>query len=219
MSGGIVTADRFNHQAAIGTPDPASAGPAAEWELIHVERARRDPAAFAPLYEAYADLVWRYALSRLGDPERAADATSQTFAKAMSALPDFRPQRRRNGGTTFRSWLMMIARNVVIDDIRKARPTSPLDAPAAQPWLIARERSPEDAAIAAAERQRIDQALSRLPDTQRQIVELRAVGMKGAEIAAVLNMSVAAVKTANHRAYLRLRELLDERSSAQDTGV
>ena len=51
----------------------------AENELQLIERAKRDPRAFAPLYNAYADMVWRIAMSRLGDPERARDVTSQTF--------------------------------------------------------------------------------------------------------------------------------------------
>lgn len=200
----------------IRAPEPARAGPAPDWELAHIERARRDPAAFAPLYEAYADLVWRYALSRLGDEERAADATSQTFAKAIAALPGFRP-KRRIGGTTFRSWLMTIARNVVIDEARKLRPTAQLDDPAAERHLVDRGRSPEEHAVAADESRRIERALGELPATQRKIVELRAVGMKGPEIAEVLGMSIAAVKTANHRAYVRLRELLGETEQVQDT--
>jgi RNA polymerase sigma-70 factor (ECF subfamily) len=213
-----VAADRARHQPAIGMAETARAGPAVGWEMEHIARARRDPAAFAPLYEAYVEVVWRYALSRLGDQERAADATSQTFAKAIAALPTFRPERRGES-STFRSWLMTIARNVVIDEARKARPTTTLDAPDARPWLVARERSPEESAIAAVERQRIERALAHLPDAQRQIVELRALGMKGVEIAGALNMSVAAVRTANHRAYLRLRELLGERSAGQDVNL
>ena len=51
----------------------------AEKELQTVERAKRDPRAFAPLYDTYADMIWRFAMSRLGDPERARDVTSQTF--------------------------------------------------------------------------------------------------------------------------------------------
>ena len=51
----------------------------AEKELQTVERAKRDPRAFAPLYDTYADIIWRFAMSRLGDPERARDVTSQTF--------------------------------------------------------------------------------------------------------------------------------------------
>ncbi|HVL24017.1 MAG TPA: sigma-70 family RNA polymerase sigma factor [Thermomicrobiales bacterium] len=189
-----------------------------EWELVHVERARRDPRAFAPLYEVYADLVWKYALSRLGDPERAADATSQTFSRALAALPRFRPERRGDG-TTFRAWLMTIARNVVIDETRRHRPTTALDAPAAQPWLVDRSRSPEDAAIAADERRRIERALAQLPEKQRQIVELCAIGAKGAEIARLLQMSIGAVRTAHFRAYVRLRELLGDPHDDQDTSA
>jgi RNA polymerase sigma-70 factor (ECF subfamily) len=209
-------ADRLDLPGTARELETSRAGPKADRELEHIERARHDPAAFAPLYEAYADLVWRYALSRLGDPERAADATSQTFVKAITALPSFHP-RSRPGGSAFRSWLMTIAHNVVVDEGRRARVTAPLDGAANRRPLVDPETSPEEAAVAAAERQRIEAALARLPETQRQIVELRVAGMKGAEIARLLNMSLPAVKTANHRAYSRLRELLAEGSSGELT--
>jgi RNA polymerase sigma-70 factor (ECF subfamily) len=212
----MVTINRHGGPAALGTRQPTRAALAPDWEPEQIERARHDPAAFAPLYEAYVDLVWRYAMSRLGDAERAADATSQTFIQAITALPVYRPAPRADGAA-FRAWLMTIARNVVIDEVRKARPTAALDAPVAQPWLVDDERSPEASAIAAAERQRIEQALAHLPETQRKIVELRAIGMKGAEIATLLDMSLAAVKTANHRAYARLRDLLSDPNDGQDT--
>jgi RNA polymerase sigma-70 factor (ECF subfamily) len=205
-----VIRDYARNVGAAGVPDRSRAGPSPAWETEQIERARRDPAAFAPLYEAYAEVVWRYALSRLADRERAADVTSQTFAKALAALPGYRPERRGER-TTFRSWLMTIARNTVIDEVRRTPVTATIDASTVRPRLIATERSPEEEAIAASERERIERALSQLPETQRQIVELRALGMTGAEIAGVLRMSIGAVKTANHRAYRRLRELLDDR--------
>lgn len=180
----------------------------AEWELAQIERAKKDPAAFAPLYEAYADLVWRYAVRRLGSDERAADATSQVFIKVIAALPKYRPAMRGEQ-TTFRSWLMMITRNVVIDEARKHRPTADLDAPSAQPWMVDRARLPEDAAIAAEEREAVRRAVAKLPEKQRRIVELRVMGLKAAEIAEMMGMTVAGVRTANHRAYTRLRELLE----------
>jgi len=163
----------------------------------------------ASVVEAYVDLVWRYVMSRLSDPHRAADATSVSFQKALAALPNFQPQRRGDE-TTFRCWLMTIARNVVIDQTRRDRPTTALDDPAAQRWLIDTRRGPEDHAIADDERRRIDRALAELPDAQRQVVELRLIGMKGAEIAGLLGMTESAVKTAYHRACSRLRDLLSE---------
>jgi RNA polymerase sigma-70 factor (ECF subfamily) len=174
-------------------------------ELAIIAAAKRDPAAFAPLYRHYAGLVYHYALGRLRDSHRAEDATSQTFIRALRALPSFQPERR-GAGTTFRSWLMTIARNTVIDTARRGRPTAPLDATRA----VSPELGPEQTAIARSERDRVHAAIARLPETQRQVVELRLVGLKGPEIADVLGISHGAVKTANYRAYGRLRELLGE---------
>ncbi|MDQ3656876.1 MAG: hypothetical protein M3457_17615 [Chloroflexota bacterium] len=68
-------------QSKAVTTDAAASDTSIESEeLRHVEAARRDPHAFAPLYEAYADLVWRYAMSRLGNADR-----DQGMAAAPSA--------------------------------------------------------------------------------------------------------------------------------------
>ncbi|MBX3071233.1 MAG: sigma-70 family RNA polymerase sigma factor [Thermomicrobiales bacterium] len=182
------------------------AGPDRTWEARQIELAKHDPAAFAPLYEAYVDHVWRYAMSRLRDEERAADVTSQTFIRAIAAISSF-GSREPRGDHAFQSWLIAIARNVVVDEVRRNPMLAPLD-DADAGALMDKGQTPEEAAEALSERIRIRQALSHLPDNQRKIVELRAAGLKGAEIADLLGMSVAAVKTANHRAYSRLRDLL-----------
>lgn len=192
-----------------------------EISLIAIERAQIRAAQqniqdFAPLYEKYVDLVWRYARSRLESADRAADATSSTFHKAIAALPTFLP-RERNDTLTFRSWLMTIARNVVIDEIRRSPPTKSIDSPAVQPWLIDVRRSPEDYAISRDEQHRVNFALSKLPETQRQIVELRLAGLKFAEITDALGMSLSAVKTSHFRAYARLRILLAETDQSETT--
>lgn len=175
-----------------------------------IEAARRDPKAFGPLYEAYVDLVWRYVQRRLGDPERAADVTSTIFVQALTALPSFQP----GGGdqeTSFRPWLMTIARNAVISEWRRHRPASPLDDDAEG------DSSPETLLLANDERERVREALEQLTPVQRQIVEMRLGGWKAAEIAEALEMSVPAVNTAHFRAYARLRDLLGAPSNARST--
>lgn len=189
-----------------GSADPEAA---LATELAIIAEARLDPRAFAPLYERYVDLVYRYCLRRLGDPDHAADATSLVFSRAIGALGHFTPDRRGTG-STFRSWLLTIARNVVIDNARKNRAMNQLDDTSIQAVLRDTAPSPEERAIAADERTRIEAALAQLPERQRQIVELRLIGLRGAEIASVLGMSVGAVKTAHFRAYARLRDLLAE---------
>src|SRR5690606_38510531 len=148
-------------------------------------------------------------MKRLANEDRAADATSQVFIKALAALPKYRPQMRGEG-TTFRSWLMLIARNVVIDKARKHRPAIDRKAPSAQPWMVDHGRSQEEETIAAEERELVLRAVAKLPAKQQQIVQVRAMGVKGAEIAETLGMTIAGVRTANNGAYTRLRELLGE---------
>jgi len=205
---GAPVARQATHYPALNGSSP-SPELTLETELAIVAEARLDPRAFAPLYERYVDLVYRYCLRRLGNPERAADATSLVFSRAIGALKSFTPDRRQTG-STFRSWLLTIARHVVIDDARMHRPTTPLDDAGIRTSLRDTAPSPEDRAIAADERERIEAALDQLPDRQRQIVELRLIGLRGAEIASVLGMSVGAVKIAHFRAYSRLRDLLDD---------
>ncbi len=103
---------------------------------------------------------------------------------------------------------MTIARNVAIDSIRRHPVTTTLDDPLIQSDLRDPAASPEEQAMNAFERQRIEHALATLPPIQRQIVELRVIGMSGAEIAEILQMKVGAVKTAHFRAYAKLRDLL-----------
>ena len=176
-------------------------------ERARIAAAQHDARAFAPLYEAYADLVWRYAMRRLGDAERASDVTSITFTRALAALPTFTP-RDAPGESGFRSWLMTIARNVTIDEVRGRRPAMSLTDPAWRDRVADHRSSPEIQAIAADERRRMTDAIGRLPETQRRIVEMRLAGHTAAEIGDRLQMSVSAVNTAHFRAMGRLRDLL-----------
>jgi RNA polymerase sigma-70 factor (ECF subfamily) len=190
-------------------PPILGAGPE-EAELV--ARAQRDPRAFAPLYDRYAEPVYRYCHRRLGEPEAAADVTALVFTRAIAAL-----DRYREG--SFRSWLFTIAHNAITDAFRAraSRPEAPLDAAAELPDP-ARAAAPEEAALAAEARRSLLGALARLPDDQRRIVELRLAGLTGPEIAAVLGRSVGAVKIAQHRAYSRLRTILVDDGAYQPEG-
>lgn len=189
-------------------------------ELMIVEAARHDPRAFAPVYEAYFPLVHVYCLRRLRDPEVAADATSQVFINAIQSLGRFRPDPTRPG-SSFRSWIFSIAHNVVIDVVRRTRPHQSLDrantvwdddAAALHDRLADDDPTPEEWALAAESRAELADLLETLPERQRAIVELRLAGLTNAEIAEVLGMSYPAVRSAQYRAFLALRRLLDPAS-------
>jgi RNA polymerase sigma-70 factor (ECF subfamily) len=179
------------------TCPPGQGIAASDLELL---AAIRTPADFAPLYDRYVEPVYRYCFRRVSNPDLAADLTSVIFTRAIEALPRFRPNP--NGGT-FRSWLFTIARNVVVDAYRAERPTGamPPDPPDHDP-------GPEARAVHNDEFDRLLSVLHQLPEQHRQIIELRLAGLTTAEIAGSLSLSRAAVKSAQTRAYARLRDLL-----------
>jgi RNA polymerase sigma-70 factor, ECF subfamily len=164
-----------------------------------IERARQDPTAFAPLYREYVGPVYRYCYRRLGTKELAEDATSQTFTQALRGLEGYENR-------SFRSWLFTIAYRVIVDIYRKRRPDTTLEN-AADPSDPA--PTPEEAVLAREDGRRIRSLLASLTDDQRQVLELRLAGLTGPEIADTLDRTVGSVRLLQHRAILRLRNLLD----------
>ena len=72
---------------------------------------RGDTAALERFIAATQRDVWR-SVAYLGDPGSADDLTQETFLRAISALPRF------TGRSSARTWLLSIARRVVVDQIR-----------------------------------------------------------------------------------------------------
>ena|SRR5215218_3732659 len=167
-------------------------------DAVQVLAARQDLAAFEPLYRRYADSVYRYCARRLDDPERAADATSAIFIKAMQSIHHCQPE-------SFRSWLFSIAHNTTIDARRTSRIHAPLET-ALVPMNEALQ--PESLVTREEARLEIVALLDHLTPDQRNVVELRLSGLDGYEIAQALGRSRASVDTAQSRAIARLRRIL-----------
>lgn len=75
-------------------------------ELSLIEAAKKDPAFFAPLYDAYYKPVFLFVYNRLRNKQDAADVTAQVFLKAMLNLGKY-----EHRGFPFSSWLYRIAFN------------------------------------------------------------------------------------------------------------
>ncbi len=165
-----------------------------------VAAAKRERSAFAPLYQRYADPVYRYCLRRLGSREAAEDATAQVFMKALAALPTYREE-----SPSFRSWLFAVAHNVLVDTERAHRPSFLLEEAAA---VADSAPGPEAAALSAEARAEVRSLLAAVAPDQRRVLELRLAGLTTVEIAAVLGCSPRAVRAAQFRAATRLRALM-----------
>lgn len=163
------------------------------------DRTESQNEAFTSFYRENLDDVFRYCFFRLGTREAAEDVTSEVFAKALTSFDSF------TGKGSRRSWLFSIAHNAVIDAHRRKRPVVSLDG---LDEIEDDHDSPETVALNATEQGEVRALLGQLPDSQRQILELRLAGLTGAEIADVLGRTHAAVKIAQVRAYQTLRKLL-----------
>lgn len=158
---------------------------------------------FAPLYERHAMSIYRYCFNQTRDEDIANDLTAQIFIRAIERLHQYTPRR----GATFRSWLFAIARNIVVDRWRRKRPTRSLDS--ILHGVASDQPGPEEIAVHRSQVSLLVKALESLPDRYQDIVQLRLAGLTTSEIATSLGMTESAVKSAQTRAYRRLREILE----------
>lgn len=164
-----------------------------------VARARAgDNDAIAVLYRTCARDVHGYIRARIRDSHAAEDLTQQTFANAMRALPRYEP---REGA--FGAWLRQIARNALIDHVRKNRKYALHADPAA--YEPARGRAEKADALR--------EAFAELDADQRHVTVLRHVaGLGPSEIAERMGRSVAAVDGLHNRG----RKILQRELAARE---
>jgi len=156
------------------------------------------------LVSRHQGVVYRFSLGLLADEEAAADVAQETFVRALTNLNGFR------GDSTFRTWLLAIARNEAKASMRRRsrRTETPLDAVAP---VADRAVSPEDRAVRSSEVARIREALDRLPEKQRLSVSLRLFdGLTFREIARATDSTEGSARVNYHHGIRRLREWLDE---------
>ncbi|MGX5183070.1 sigma-70 family RNA polymerase sigma factor [Streptomyces avermitilis] len=164
-----------------------------------MERAQAgDGVAFAQLYAAYCDTVYRYVYFRVGSKATAEDLTSEVFTRAFQRLHTFTWRGRDVG-----AWLVTIARNLVADHFTSARfrlevtTGELLDSDEV-------ERSPEDVTVESFRNKTLAEALNRLPTRMRQVAWLWALGTPTAHIAQQLGISPSTARVHLFQARQRL---------------
>ena len=158
--------------------------------------------AFEQMYRDYKPSLTRYLLGMCGDPGLAEELAQEAFVRAATNLLVFR------GESSLSTWLFRIARNTYLSWADRQR-----DAQVSTSQFLSlpdqrSDSNPEAQVILTEQRVTIRRALGMLPERQRTILLLRDLqSLSYAEIALVLDMSLAAVKVNLHRARLRFREV------------
>lgn len=188
------------------TPLPADGG-AIDFELMERIGAG-DHEAFRQLVVRHQNAVIGTVAKMLGNASEAEDIAQQVFLRIWRHAKRYRPDAK------FTTYLYTITRNLVFNETRrksrKKEVSSDEREENSNQIIEANPDRQPDAELLQAELQRaVDEAIASLPETQRMAVVLRRYEqLSYEEIAAVLNLSVSAVKSLLFRARTSLREAL-----------
>jgi RNA polymerase sigma-70 factor, ECF subfamily len=184
----------------VALASPSAALPAVpDAELIRRAQSR-DEEATSILYEVCYPKVLGYCRARLDGFDAAADAATVVIEKMLRALPHY-----RYTGVPFQAWLNRIARNHILDTVRKEK---------SRPVIVRTEWLTEIGCVDKGfdnvlHDHTLRTALARLTPVQRRVLELRYVeGYDIESIARAINRRPAAAKSLHFRAIRALRKIL-----------
>jgi RNA polymerase sigma-70 factor (ECF subfamily) len=168
------------------------------WLVSRSQRGDRD--AFRRLYRLLHGPVSRYVGRRVRPPQDAEDVVAEVFTRLVESLDRIDARR-----TTVLAYALAAARNAVVDRARKGGASpDPLSLPAPE--------APPDPGERLEARQSLDAlraCVERQPGEVRELLSLRyGDDLRHAEIAAVMELSEAAVRQRLSRAVRELRAQL-----------
>lgn len=164
-----------------------------------------DPDAFGRFYDRYAPLVFPLILRIVRERADASDVLQEVFWEAWQGAASYDP-----GRGSPEAWMVTRARTRAIDRIRATRRRSETFVAPLDEAVTAAPADPAgDAAERAEDRGAIQRALARLPEAQREVIELAYyAGLTQTEIAERLKEPLGTVKTRIRLALERLREVV-----------
>ena len=173
--------------------------------LLFRIRTKRDPEAFAKIYDRYVKALYRFNLLKLPSKEDAQDATAETFTKAWNYL------LQHEEVTHVRALLYQIARNLIADfyrnrpEARGASIVAVTSLDGSTSHLDVEEFDDHgherDVIVARTELALILKQLEKLKEDYRDVVTLRLVdGLAFSDIAAILDKKTGHVRVIYHRA-------------------
>ncbi len=161
-----------------------------------------DRAAFAEVFQLSVRSVTRYVGAILRDTTQTEDVVAQTYLEAWRQLPRLRELDR------FNAWILRIAHNRAIDELRRPE-AGPLED--ADGLSAPTDAQPEEVLLRQADVDKVRDALLQLPADHREVVALRFMdGLSHSEVAQQMGRTEEASRALLYRALRRLRRLLEE---------
>ncbi len=170
-------------------------------DALAVAASAGDVDAVGRLYDALVEPIYRYVVVRVHRREDAEDLTQLVFERIVGSLPRYRAR-----GRPFEAWAFRIARNAVIDHVRRERSYEPLDE---EEHLVRGDAGPEALSLRGEEIRELRTAMRCLTADQQEVLALRfAAGLSAEEAAHVMGRRAGTVRGLTHRAITSLRRHL-----------
>lgn len=173
----------------------------AQVEVLVAEAQKGDSDAFAKLYDAFVNPIYRYIFYRVGS-HSAEDLTELVFMKTWEHIRQY-----KFGQNSFSSWIFRIAHNVIIDHYRANKENEELSE------NISDHR--EDASAQNIAHKHFDQevlrkAMAELKDHYRQVLILKYMNdLSNEEIVHITGRSHAGLRILQFRALRALKRILE----------
>jgi RNA polymerase sigma-70 factor (ECF subfamily) len=179
--------------------------------LLFKLRTKKDPEAFAELYDIYARRIYSFVFFKVANREEAEDITSEIFLKAWRYINENKDIE------SFSGLLYKLARNSIIDLYRSKASRKEIfsideqeseEVEDKKVWDISFEEKIEEKI----EVQKIITALQSLKQEYREIVTLRYVDeMEISEIAEITGKGHISIRVTLHRGLKKLKQLLENK--------
>jgi len=168
-----------------------------------VQRAQeQDSQAFAQLYEAYFDKIYRYIAMRVRNEMETEDLTQQVFMKMLQSISSYKSK-----GAPFSSWVYRIAHNQVIDFLRQKNKKSTVDIEGLP--FPSFEDVPQQTREKQADIEELYKATQQLTALQQEVLSLRFAGeLSIAQCAEIMGKNEGAIKALQHSAVVALRKAM-----------
>jgi RNA polymerase sigma-70 factor, ECF subfamily len=182
---------------------PAGGEPDSDLDELLGRVARGDHAAFEVVYDRLAGPVFGLIRTVLRDPAQSEEVAQEVMLEVWRGADRF--DRARGSAMT---WAMTIAHRRAVDRVRAAAAQAHRDQESAARLSLTTDEVAEQA-VASIERERVRRCLDVLTDIQRESVLLAYYGgYTYPDVARLLNVAVATIKTRIRDGLMRIRDCM-----------
>ena len=158
-----------------------------DWQIL-INISNGDSKSFLLLFNKFQNLVYGYCMKIIKNKEKSEEITQETWLRVIKNSKNYKPT------APVKSWIMSIARNLIIDDFRANKKWIELSDEA---WdsIEDTHEDLEQLFLNNQNNNRMQEAFAELPENQKVILSMVLVeDLSQSEVAIKLNTSVGAVK-------------------------